>query len=236
MKINFTKKTKKKLAEKRFFIKAEGKIWIHGKSQFETPCDLADANLSQEIQIGCNSYVGKGFRNFSPISIGRFCSIGEYVAIGLNSHPTHLVSTSPFFYHENWYLRRAIDITKIEKFFEKQEKNQAAKVFIADDVWIGDGVKIMNGIKIGRGAIIGAGAVVTKDVEPFAVVVGIPAKKIKYREIGSFGTALSLQDKTMLHEKILSEMAAKTCPQTITSKDFQPFQPFKIKNLFRRKK
>ncbi len=121
------------------------------------------------------------------------------------------------------------------KFFEKQAKDQAAKVFIDDDVWIGDGVKIMNGIKIGRGAIVGAGAVVTKDVEPFAIVVGIPAKKIKERQIGNFGVAISADDKAMVHKKILSELAAKICPQIMTTKDFQIFRPFKLKNLFRRK-
>lgn len=59
----------------------------------------------------------------------------------------------------------------------------AKPVIIKDDVWIGSNAVIMPGITIGKGAVIGAGAVVTKDVPPNAIVMGIPAKLVKYREI-----------------------------------------------------
>ncbi len=61
----------------------------------------------------------------------------------------------------------------------KQQSNKTAKVIIEDDVWLGCGVKVMSGVTIGKGSVIAAGAVVTKDVPPYTLYGGIPAKKIK---------------------------------------------------------
>ncbi len=66
----------------------------------------------------------------------------------------------------------------------------AKEVIIEDDAWIGSGVIIMPGVKIGKGAVIGAGSVVTKDIPPYAIVYGIPAKIVKYRNIDSENSSI----------------------------------------------
>lgn len=105
-------------------------------------------------------------------TIGKFCSIGPNVQIVLGTHPTNFVSTHPVFYANNKPFKTFSDKTYIEEL-----KN----VEIGNDVWIGEGVLIPGGIKIGNGAIITARSVVTKDIEPYEIVGGIPAKHIKYR-------------------------------------------------------
>jgi acetyltransferase-like isoleucine patch superfamily enzyme len=105
--------------------------------------------------------------------IGSFCSIAGDVKIGGAMHPTNWVSTSPIFYEGlNTGLRKKFSNHPIKK--EKVTR-------IGSDVWIGNNVLIKQGITIGNGSIIGMGSVVTKDVPPFAIVGGVPAKVIRYR-------------------------------------------------------
>ncbi|MDN5292272.1 MAG: hypothetical protein PWQ06_2511 [Anaerophaga sp.] len=104
-------------------------------------------------------------------SIGSFCSISMDVKIGLMAHPSDFVSTSPMFYSP----RRKWVTT--EKFDEQKGKLTR----IENDVLISANACILNGVTVGTGAIIGAGAVVTKDVPPYAIVAGVPAKIIRYR-------------------------------------------------------
>lgn len=106
--------------------------------------------------------------------IGRFVSIGRGVSIGMSNHPLDFLSTSPFFYFNSLGF-------KDKDMPQHDEYRILPPVIIGNDVWIGDNVKIKNGIKIGDGAVIGTSAVVTKDVPPYAIVTGIPAKIIKYR-------------------------------------------------------
>lgn len=105
--------------------------------------------------------------------IGQFCSISDEVIIGGAEHPIDWVSTSPVFQN--------VKHSGPKKRFAKLDFNGIPKTYIGNDVWIGKRAIIKAGIKIGDGAVIGAGAVVTKDVPPYAVVVGVPAKIIKYR-------------------------------------------------------
>lgn len=99
--------------------------------------------------------------------IGRFVSLGNTTFILGGNHRYDIISTYPFFTH---VLRDEID---------KCYTN--GKIVVEDDVWIGEGATIMSGVKIGQGAIIAAGSVVTKDVPPYSIVGGNPAKVIKYR-------------------------------------------------------
>lgn len=129
-------------------------------------CNLHNVKISQY------SYVGYG-TSISHCDIGKFCSIGPDVKIGLGKHPTNFVSTSPVFYSEMNPL--GVNFVKGSHFLEYE------KTIIGNDVWIGANAIIMDGVKVGDGAIIAAGAVVTKDVEPYAIVGGIPAKLLRYR-------------------------------------------------------
>ena len=104
--------------------------------------------------------------------IGSFCSIAGRVNIGLPHHDLDYVSTSPVFLEEANYMRTN---------FASNPPPEERRVSIGNDVWIGENAIILGGVKVGNGAVIAAGAIVTKDVPPYAIVGGVPAKVIKYR-------------------------------------------------------
>ncbi|AIW87962.1 bacterial transferase hexapeptide family protein [Bacillus mycoides] len=126
----------------------------------------------RNVKIGSYSYMGTNC-NISNCSIGRYCSIGPSVKIGLGKHPVDIVSTSPIFYNPNNILN--IKISGASRYIEHEE------TIIKNDVWIGANSIILDGITIGNGAVVAAGAVVTKDVPEYAIVAGVPARVIKYR-------------------------------------------------------
>lgn len=114
--------------------------------------------------------------NINHTTVGKFCSIGPNCIFGISKHPTNkYVSTYPAFFSEK-NTGCLISFSEKNLFEEVPEK-----INIGNDVWIGNNCIIMGGVTIGNGAIIGAGAVVTKDVEDYAIVGGVPAKVIRYR-------------------------------------------------------
>jgi acetyltransferase-like isoleucine patch superfamily enzyme len=123
-------------------------------------------------QIGDFSYVSYGCI-INNCQIGNYCSIARDVKVGLGKHPSNFLSTSPIFYSLKNPLKKIFAQSQIFTEFEK--------TIIGSDVWIGVNAVILDGLIIGDGAIIGANAVVTKNVPPFAIAVGCPAKIIKYR-------------------------------------------------------
>ncbi|NRS90160.1 acetyltransferase-like isoleucine patch superfamily enzyme [Flavobacterium sp. 7E] len=128
--------------------------------------------LMDSCTIGDHTYIQKSTTIFNT-EIGKFCSIAAGVSIGPGIHKMDGISTHPVFYLKN---------TPLAKIYCKNDSFiSSKKTIIGHDVWIGEKVVILDGVNIGNGAIIAAGAVVSKDVEPYAIVGGVPAKFIKYR-------------------------------------------------------
>jgi len=127
-----------------------------------------------EVTLGDYSYCA-GYNQIDYAVIGKFCSIASFVRINPGNHPSFMrVAQHHFTYRSSCYGMGGDD----EAFFDWR---RGSPVTIGNDVWIGHNASIMPGVTVGNGAVIGTGAVVTKDVEPYSVVVGVPAKKIKMR-------------------------------------------------------
>ena len=128
-------------------------------------CYVNDSYIGKYTYMGINTTM-----NFTKI--GRFCSLARNVDIGGFDHDYHKVTTMPAF-------RFAQLLNGGGKLVNRTEHRELCK--IGNDVWIAAGAQILHKVKIGDGAVIGGGAVVTKDVPPYAIVVGVPAKVIGYR-------------------------------------------------------
>lgn len=129
--------------------------------------------------IGAYSYMNDGGYIRGDVFIGRFSSIGRRVTIGAGGHYMTGVSTHPLLSGgktRNTYSQEEMAYLKI-----CQENPTNGVTMIGCDVWIGDGVIVMPGINIGHGAVIGANSVVTKDVSPYSIVAGSPAREIRKR-------------------------------------------------------
>lgn len=141
--------------------------------EVELPCKVSKL-CAGKIKIGAYSYfLTDRIHKNTEVEIGRYCSISENVVFGLASHPTNWLAVSEFQWVKNFMKSGNIPTLAFCA--------GSRKVTIGNDVWIGDSVLIKGGVKIGDGAIVGAGAVVTKDVPPYAIVVGVPAKVIRFR-------------------------------------------------------
>ncbi len=130
-------------------------------------------------EIGYGTYIGKN-SDLIASKIGRFCSIGNNVKLALGKHPlSTFVSTHPSFFS----LRKQAGFTYVDKNkFEEFKYVEEGKVLkIGNDVWIGTNVTIFDGVVIGDGAVIGANSLVVRDVEPYSINVGSPAKIVRYR-------------------------------------------------------
>lgn len=152
-----------------------------------------NCNISKDVKVGRYSYLNNvsigsysylaGFNTLMNTSIGKFCSIAENVKIGLGMHPvSSFVSTSPVFYSPSGQCGFS--------FADKNYFSETGSVNIGNDVWIGANAVLMDNVTIGDGAVIAAGAIVTKDVAPYSITGGVPAKHIKYRFDGHIIEAL----------------------------------------------
>lgn len=123
------------------------------------------------VKLGRYSYVTRNTL-VQNTTIGQFCSISDNCNIGMPTHPTDYVSTSPVFLNGR---------NRLKKNLWQHPYIPSQRTTIGNDVWIGANVMIKSGVTIGNGAVIGAGAVVTHDVPDYAIVAGVPAKVIRYR-------------------------------------------------------
>lgn len=143
--------------------------------EFEAPVNVMSP-ITEATVIGAYSYVGPS-GELCGARIGRFCSIAARVVIGPFEHPTDWISTHPFQFGRSRKFKFWAEAAEFR--FNQLELKPAPH--IGNDVWIGDGARIMRGVTIGNGAIVAAGAVVTRDVPPYAIVGGVPAKVIRHR-------------------------------------------------------
>lgn len=153
-------------------------------SVFEGANDVrAGADVSYSY-VGIGTYIGES-SDLKFCHIGKFSSIGSNVTVCQNDHPTrNFVSTHPAFHRSSHPLMKKLGLNFSgaaeypecsNKYFEKYRTK------IGSDVWIGTGVTIVEGVDIGDGAVIACGAVIANNVEPYAIVGGVPAKLIRYR-------------------------------------------------------
>lgn len=149
---------------------------IHGKCIRNSSIHKSSAIGPSCNIIGCTidkySYCGPDCQIVNS-EIGAFCSISDHVFIGGAEHPIDWLCTSPVFQDTRH--------SGPKKRFARFVIPQTQKTKIGNDVWIGHGVTIKQGVVIGDGAVVGSNALVTKDVPPYAIVGGVPAKTIKLR-------------------------------------------------------
>lgn len=136
--------------------------------------EVAERCRIDEAELGDYSYIMQDGSVWCA-TIGKFVNIAAAVRINATNHPTWRATLHHFTYRAANYWD---DAENEEEFFEWRREN---RVTIGNDVWIGHGATILPGVTVGNGAVIGAGAVVSKDVAPYTIVGGVPAKLIRER-------------------------------------------------------
>ncbi len=125
--------------------------------------------------LGCNigkyTIINRGC-SLVYATIGNFSSLAGFIQLGAGRHPLNYIATSEIFYNKNRLANQWV---------KSIEFKGNLPITIGSDVWIGSQAFVMGGVNIGHGAVVGSRSVVTKDVPPYAVVAGVPAKIIKYR-------------------------------------------------------
>jgi len=142
--------------------------------RFGADCEVGARTQLLEVTLGDYSYIVND-SDAAYATIGKFCSIAAMTRINPGNHPMDRASQSHFSYRASTYFAGAADD---HDFFAWR---RAHPVTIGHDVWIGHGAIVLPGRTIGNGAVIAAGAVVTKDVAPYAIVAGNPARVIRAR-------------------------------------------------------
>ncbi|MDL2402085.1 DapH/DapD/GlmU-related protein [Rhizobium mayense] len=143
---------------------------------------LADTSL-HTVELGDYSYLGQRCMVGDAV-IGKFCAIAAEVRIGAPNHPMDRPSMHRFTYCPEYY---SADVTRDYAFFHDRASD---RVTIGHDVWIGHGVIVLPGVTVGNGAVLAAGAVVSKDVAPYTIVGGVPAKMIRERFVRDIAAKL----------------------------------------------
>lgn len=181
------------------------KMNSHNSTNLKRICDISN------ISVGVKTYGVLDIFDWCPaknkLIIGNYCSIADDVKFLLGcEHQIKTISTFPF---------------KVWSFGAEMEAGSKGNIVLKDDVWIGTDVIICSGVIIGQGAIVAAGSVVTKDIEPYAIVGGNPAKLIKYRfdesmrkrllelDIVKLFDSFSKEDVPLIYEDLTEEVLKK---------------------------
>lgn len=136
--------------------------------------EVADRCRLDEVEMGDYSYIMQDGSVWCA-TIGKFANIAAAVRINATNHPTWRPTLHHFTYRAADYFEGA---ENDHDFFAWRREN---RVTIGNDVWIGHGATVLPGVTVGDGAVIGAGAVVSRDVAPYTIVGGVPAKLIRER-------------------------------------------------------
>ena len=145
--------------------------------------DIGARTAMSDTAFGDYSYITSDCHVIGS-TIGKFCSIANQTRINPGNHPVWRASQHHFTYRSRQYGLAEEDDSEV---FAWREANA---VLLGHDIWIGHGATILAGVTIGSGAVVGAGAVVSKDVAPYAIVAGVPAKPIRRRFADSIAERL----------------------------------------------
>ena len=161
---------------------------------------IAERVVLREVTLGDFSYFERHAEAIYTV-IGKFCSIAANTRINALEHPIERVTQHKISYRPNEYFR----YLGLDGDF--RERRRSKQVKIGHDVWIGHGAVVMPGVAIGNGAVVGANAVVTRDVEPYTIVAGVPARVLRRRfpeEVAARIGALAWWDWPLerLHEAV----------------------------------
>jgi phosphonate metabolism protein (transferase hexapeptide repeat family) len=145
--------------------------------------EIAERCKVNEAEIGDYSYMMQECEVWAA-RIGKFVNMASHVRLNATNHPTWRPTLHHFTYRANDYWP---DAEREETFFDWRRNNA---VTIGHDVWIGHGATVLPGVTVGNGAVIGAGAVVSRDVAPYTIVGGVPARLIRERFDAATGARL----------------------------------------------
>lgn len=172
----------KKRMQRRHTLKLGKSVFLGFSVVLEGHNFINHRTIITNSHLGFGSYIAND-SNIAKTTIGRYTSVGPRVVCVFGNHPTsRFVSTHPAFFSNLKQVGFTYTQEQLFKeFADPVQKDAPYTIAIGNDVWIGADVRILDGATIGDGAIVAAGALVNKDVAPYSIVGGVPAKHIKYR-------------------------------------------------------